>query len=69
MGFVGKKDSPTSVLLKNNKLHIDIIIDPNSSAGKSDKANISNVIVESAISTIIDNEDSDAAVDSKDKVK
>ena len=68
-GFVGKKDSPTSVLLKNNKLHIDIIIDPNSSAGKSDKANISNVIVESAISTIIDNEDSVAAVDSKDKVK
>ncbi len=69
VGFVGKKDSPTSVLLKNNKLHIDIIIDPNSSAGKSDKANISNVIVESAISTIIDNEDSVAAVDSKDKVK
>ena len=69
VGFVGKKDSPTSVLLKNNKLHIDIIIDPNSSAGKSDKANISNVIVESAISTIVDNEDSVAAVDSKDKVK
>ena len=69
VGFVGEKQNPTSVLLKNNNLHIDIIIDPNSSAGKSDKANISNVIVESAISTIVDNEDSVAAVDSKDKVK
>ena len=64
VGFVGEKQNPTSVLLKNNNLHIDIIIDPNSSAGKSDKANISNVIVESAISTIVDNEDSVAAVDS-----
>ena len=69
VGFVGEKQNPTSVLLKNNNLHIDIIIDPNSSAGKSDKANISNVIVESAISTIVDNEDSVAAVDSKDKVR
>ncbi len=69
IGFNGKKESPSSVLLKNNKLHIDIIIDPNSSAGKSDKANISNVIVESAVSTIVDNEDSVAAVDSSDKVK
>ena len=69
VGFVGEKQNPTSVLLKNNNLHIDIIIDPNSSAGKSDKANISNVIVESAISTIVDNEDSVAAVDSKDKDK
>ncbi len=69
IAFSGKKENLSSVLLKNNKLHIDIIIDPNSAAGKSDKANISNVIVESAISTIIDNEDSVAAVDSKDKVK
>ena len=69
VGFVGEKQNPTSVLLKNNNLHIDIIIDPNSSAGKSVKANISNVIVESAISTIVDNEDSVAAVDSKDKVR
>ena len=69
VAFSGKKINPNSVLLKNNKLHIDIIIDPNSHAGKNDKANISNIIVESAISTIIDNEDSVAAVDSKDKVK
>ena len=48
VAFSGKKGNPSSVLLKNNKLHIDIIIDPNSPAGKNDKANISNVIVESA---------------------
>ena len=69
VGFLGDKQNPTSVLLKNNNLHVDIIIDPSSAAGKSDKANISNVIVESAISTIVDNEDSVAAVDSQDKVK
>ena len=68
-GFSGKKESPSSVLLKNNKLHFDIVINPKTSAGKSDKANITDVIMESAISTIIDNEDSVAAVDSKDKVK
>ncbi len=68
IGFNGDKSSPTSVLLKNNNLHFDIIIDPNSPIGKGDKANISDFIVESAISTIIDNEDSVAAVDGEDKV-
>ena len=69
IGFNGDKSSPTSILLKNNNLHFDIIIDPNSPIGKSDKANISDFIIESAISTIIDNEDSVAAVDGEDKVK
>ena len=68
IGFNGDMSSPTSILLKNNNLHFDIIIDPNSSIGKEDKANISDFIVESAISTIIDNEDSVAAVDGEDKV-
>ncbi len=68
VGFNGDKSSPTSILLKNNNLHFDIIIDPNSPIGKNDKANISDFIVESAISTIIDNEDSVAAVDGEDKV-
>ena len=68
-GFVGEKNNPRSILLKNNNLHIDIIINPNSEIGKNDKAGISDIIVESAISTIVDNEDSVAAVDSKDKVK
>jgi len=69
IGFSGDKNKPKSILLKNNNLHIDIIIDPNNSIGKNDLANISDVIVESAISTIVDNEDSVAAVDAEDKIK
>ena len=69
VGFNGDKLSPTSVLLRNNNLHFDIIINSNSPIGKSDNANISDIILESAISTIIDNEDSVAAVDGEDKVK
>ncbi len=68
IGFNGDKSAPTSILLKNNNLHFDIIINPSSPIGKNDKANISDLIVESAISTIIDNEDSVAAVDGEDKV-
>ena len=68
IGFNGDKSAPTSILLKNNNLHFDIIIDASSPIGKNDKANISDIIVESAISTIIDNEDSVAAVDGEDKV-
>jgi len=69
IGYNGEKSKPTSILIKNNNLHIDILIDPNHTIGKSDKASISNIIVESALSTIIDNEDSVAAVDGEDKVK
>ena len=69
IGFKGNKDNPESILIKKNNLHLDIIIDPNSMIGKDDKANISDVIIESAISTIIDNEDSVAAVDAEDKVR
>tara|TARA_B110000211_G_scaffold140557_1_gene160636 strand:- start:3188 stop:5305 length:2118 start_codon:yes stop_codon:yes gene_type:complete len=69
LGFNGSKDSPTSLLLKNNNLHVDIIIDAESKIGSTDKAHISDVVIESAISTIVDNEDSVAAVDAEDKVK
>ncbi len=69
IGFNGDKNNPRSILLKNNNLHVDIIIDPNSVVGKNDKASISDVVIESALSTIIDNEDSVAAVDAEDKVK
>ena len=69
IGFNGDKNNPKSILLKNNNLHIEIIIDPNSVVGKNDQASISDVVVESALSTIIDNEDSVAAVDAEDKVK
>ena len=68
IGFSGEKNNPKSILIKNHNLHIDIIINPNNIIGKDDKANISDVIIESAISTIIDNEDSVAAVDAEDKV-
>jgi len=69
IGYTGKSESPKSILIKNNNLHIDIIIDPETKIGKLDKANISNIIMESAVSTIVDNEDSVAAVDSADKIK
>tara|TARA_B100002052_G_scaffold251646_1_gene239848 strand:- start:8508 stop:10652 length:2145 start_codon:yes stop_codon:yes gene_type:complete len=69
VGFQGEKNNLKSILLKNNNLHIDIVIDPNKLVGKMDIANISDVIVESAISTIVDNEDSVAAVDGEDKIK
>ena len=69
IGFSGSKDDPGSILIKNNNLHIDILIDSNTMVGKIDKAAISDVIVESALSSIIDNEDSVAAVDAEDKVK
>ena len=69
IGYKGTKKEPTSILLKNNNLHIDIIVDAKSKIGSTDKAHISDVIVESAISTIVDNEDSVAAVDAEDKVR
>jgi malate synthase len=69
IGYNGTKEKPTSILLKNNNLHVDIIIDAKSKIGKTDKAHISDIIIESAISTIVDNEDSVAAVDAEDKVK
>ena len=69
IGYNGDENNPSSILIKNNNLHIDIIIDSNHIIGKRDKASISDIIVESALSTIIDNEDSVAAVDSADKVR
>ena len=69
IGYNGSKENPSSVLIKNNNLHIDIEFDKNSKVGELDNADISDVIVESALSTIIDNEDSVAAVDAEDKVK
>ena len=69
VAYKGDQNNPTSILIKNNNLHIDILIDPNTMVGKIDKAGISDVIMESALSTIVDNEDSVAAVDAEDKVK
>ena len=69
IGFNGSRENPNSILIKNNNLHIDILINPKTDVGKIDSAHISDIIVESALSTIVDNEDSVAAVDAEDKVK
>ena len=69
IGFNGNRNNPESILIKNNNLHIDILIDSSTPVGKIDKASITDIIVESALSTIVDNEDSVAAVDAEDKVK
>jgi malate synthase len=69
IGYNGTKEKPSSILLKNNNLHVDVVIDEKSKIGNTDKAKISDIIIESAVSTIVDNEDSVAAVDAEDKVK
>ena len=67
-GFNGDVDNPSDILLVNNRLHVEIQIDPTHPVGRSDKANIKDIILESAVSTIQDCEDSVAAVDAEDKV-
>ncbi|WP_352718386.1 malate synthase G [Mesorhizobium sp. M0563] len=68
VGYLGEANTPTHFLLKNNGIHIEIVIDPTSPIGKVDDADISDVRLESAITAIMDCEDSVAAVDAEDKV-
>jgi malate synthase len=67
-GYRGEATEPDSILLVNNGLHVEVVFDIRSPIGKTDPAGVSDMIMESAITTIIDLEDSIAAVDPADKV-
>ncbi len=68
VGYRGNPSTPDAVLLRHNQLHIEIVIDPGHAIGRGDPAGIADVLLESAITTIVDLEDSIAAVDAPDKV-
>ena len=66
-GYVGAPDAPSSILLRHNGLHIDLLIDPTDDVGRAHPAGVKDVVLESAVSTIVDCEDAVSAVDAEDK--
>jgi len=68
VGFNGEPENPSGILFKNNNLHLEIQVDKEDSVGKDDPAGIKDILIESAVTTIQDCEDSVAAVDAQDKV-
>ncbi|ESQ92672.1 malate synthase G [Asticcacaulis benevestitus] len=67
-GFTGAADAPASILLRHNGLHMDILIDRDHPVGRADAAGVCDIVMEAALSAIMDMEDSVAAVDAWDKV-
>ena len=68
VGYLGSPAAPTSIVLRNHGLHVELVIDPKHPVGATDRAGIADVVLEAAVTTIMDGEDSVAAVDAADKV-
>jgi malate synthase len=69
VGYRGDVSSPQAILLRNNNLHVELVFDATHNLGRNDQASLADVVIESAVSAIMDCEDSVACVDAEDKVQ